>query len=84
MVSRDLAYTVTVSRSVEHEPRTRVLVVDDDNEVAEALGRKLTYVGYAVEVATEPDRIIERIQAWYAAGVGAPCLCFEQPRFGTQ
>ena len=49
-------------RSIEAEPHTRVLVVDDDAEVAEALGRKLTYVGYAVEVATEPCAIIERIR----------------------
>jgi len=49
-------------RSIEPEPHTRVLVVDDDAEVAEALGRKLTYVGYAVEVATEPGGIVERIR----------------------
>jgi two-component system response regulator HydG len=49
-----------ITRSPE-DPQTRVLVVDDDPEVAHALGRKLTYVGYAVEVATEPRLVIERI-----------------------
>jgi DNA-binding NtrC family response regulator len=49
-------------RSSDPEPKTRVLVVDDDPEVADAIGRKLTYVGYAVEVATEPGAIVERIR----------------------
>ena len=40
-----------------------MLVVDDDAEVAESLGRKLAYVGYSVEVATEPGAIVERIRA---------------------
>jgi DNA-binding NtrC family response regulator len=44
------------------EQRTRVLVVDDDPETASSLGRKLTYIGYAVEIATEPSSIVERIQ----------------------
>jgi len=47
---------------MEQEPRTRVLVVDDDPEIADGLGRKLTYVGYAVEVATDPAVIIERLR----------------------
>jgi two-component system response regulator HydG len=51
-----------VVRSIELEPCIRVLVVDDDADVAEALGRKLTYVGYEVEVATEPAGIAERIR----------------------
>jgi DNA-binding NtrC family response regulator len=46
---------------MELESRARVLVVDDDAEIAHALERKLTYVGYAVEVATEPRPIVERI-----------------------
>jgi two-component system response regulator HydG len=41
--------------------RTKVLVVDDDPEIAQSLGRKLTYVGYEVEVATEPGSIVDRI-----------------------
>jgi DNA-binding NtrC family response regulator len=49
-------------RATEQEQRTRVLVVDDDAEIAEALGRKLTYVGYAVEVATDPGAIVERLR----------------------
>jgi two-component system response regulator HydG len=53
-------------RSIEQEPRTRVLVVDDDAEVVEALERKLTYVGYEVEVATDPVAIAERIRAGHA------------------
>jgi two-component system response regulator AtoC len=50
-----------IVRSLEQEPRARVLVVDDDAEVADALGRKLTYVGYAVEVATTSRTVVERI-----------------------
>jgi two-component system response regulator HydG len=54
---------VAVTRSmIEQDPRTRVLVIDDDPEVAEALGRKLTYVGYQVEVATAPDAVVDRIR----------------------
>ena len=49
-------------RSIEQEPSIRVLVVDDDAEVAEAIGRKLTYVGYRVEVSREPAAIDERIR----------------------
>jgi two-component system response regulator HydG len=41
----------------------RVLVVDDDGEFAEALGRKLTYIGYAVEVSTDPVAIADRLRA---------------------
>jgi len=48
---------------MDSEPRARVLVVDDDATIAHALGGKLTYVGYAVEVATEPRPIVERIRA---------------------
>jgi len=48
---------------MSEEPCTRVLVVEDDPEVAQALGRKLTYVGYAVEVATTARPIVERIHA---------------------
>ncbi|HET7502732.1 MAG TPA: sigma-54 dependent transcriptional regulator [Kofleriaceae bacterium] len=51
------------ARSMDDEPQTRVLVVDDDPSVAQALGRKLTYVGYDVEVATAPQPIVERIAA---------------------
>ncbi|HSS00267.1 MAG TPA: sigma-54 dependent transcriptional regulator [Kofleriaceae bacterium] len=43
------------------EQRARVLVVDDDPETANSIGRKLTYVGYAVDVAIEPRSILERI-----------------------
>ncbi|HET9626307.1 MAG TPA: sigma-54 dependent transcriptional regulator [Kofleriaceae bacterium] len=43
------------------EPRARVLVVDDDAATAHALGHKLTYVGYAVEVETTPRPVIERL-----------------------
>ena len=43
------------------EPRARVLVVDDDPVVAQALGHKLTYVGYSVEIATTPRPIVERL-----------------------
>ena len=38
-----------------------MLVVDDDTEIAQALGRKLAYVGYTVEVATAPWPIVQRI-----------------------
>ena len=48
---------------MEQEPRTRVLVVDDDLEIADGLGRKLTYVGYSVEVATDPAAIVERLRS---------------------
>jgi DNA-binding NtrC family response regulator len=51
-----------IVRSQEVESRARVLVVDDDAEVAQALERKLTYVGYAVEVATEARPIVDRIR----------------------
>jgi len=40
-----------------------VLVVEDDPELAQALARKLMYVGYAVEVATAARPIVERIHA---------------------
>src|SRR5258706_9471180 len=46
---------------MEVERVARVLVVDDDAEVAQALGRKLTYVGYQVEVATASPPIVDRI-----------------------
>ncbi|TMQ21117.1 MAG: sigma-54-dependent Fis family transcriptional regulator, partial [Deltaproteobacteria bacterium] len=62
-VRRDLAWPGVVHRSIAQEPQTRVLVVDDDAEGAESLGRKLAYVGYSVEVATEPGAIVERIRA---------------------
>jgi DNA-binding NtrC family response regulator len=52
-----------IARLQEAESRARVLVVDDDAEVAHALERKLTYVGYAVEVATEARPIVDRICA---------------------
>jgi len=39
-----------------------VLVVDDDGEFAEALGRKLTYIGYAAEVSTDPVVIADRLR----------------------
>ena len=45
------------------EVQSRVLVVDDDAEVAQALGRKLSYVGYDVEIATASPAVIERIRA---------------------
>ncbi|HEY0189889.1 MAG TPA: sigma-54 dependent transcriptional regulator [Kofleriaceae bacterium] len=45
------------------EPRTRILVVDDDPQVAQALSHKLTYVGYAVEVATTPRPVVEKLGA---------------------
>jgi len=48
---------------MDDEPRTRVLVLDDDVAIGQALGRKLTYVGYAVEIATAPQPIVERIVA---------------------
>src|SRR5438045_4281026 len=53
---------VVTVRSSEQERRARVLVVDDEAEIAEALGRKLTYVGYEVEIATDPVQIVERIR----------------------
>src|SRR5678815_2522334 len=51
---------VVIARSME-DHRTKVLVVDDDPEIAQSLGRKLTYVGYDVEIATEPGSIVDRI-----------------------
>jgi DNA-binding NtrC family response regulator len=53
---------IAVVPSME-QPRARVLVVDDDPAVAAALGHKLTYVGYDVEIATAPRPIVERIGA---------------------
>src|SRR6185436_17361338 len=50
-----------IVRSMEEDRVARVLVVDDDADVAQALGRKLTYVGYHVEVATESPSVVERI-----------------------
>jgi DNA-binding NtrC family response regulator len=50
-------------RSTDPEPSVRVLVVDDDGEFARALGRKLTCIGYTVEVATDPVAIAERLRA---------------------
>jgi DNA-binding NtrC family response regulator len=50
-----------VDRSSEEAPRIRVLVVDDDAEVAHALAHKLTFVGYDVEVATAARPILARI-----------------------
>ena len=47
----------------QHQPRAHVLVVDDDIEVAQSLGRKLAYVGYTVEVATTSRPIVESIQS---------------------
>jgi DNA-binding NtrC family response regulator len=38
-------------------------VVDDDAEFAEALGRKLTCIGYTVEIATDPVAIADRLGA---------------------
>jgi DNA-binding NtrC family response regulator len=38
-------------------------VVDDDTEFAEALGRKLTCIGYTVEIATDPVAIAARLRA---------------------
>src|SRR5688500_11309102 len=57
----DLAWPACViARSME-EHRTRVLVVDDDPDTAQSIGRKLTYVGYDVEIATDPRSIVERL-----------------------
>jgi two-component system response regulator HydG len=47
----------------ELPPRAHVLVVDDDVDIAQSIGRKLAYVGYTVEVATAPRPIIERIHS---------------------
>ena len=48
----------------QHQPRAHVLVVDDDIEVAQSLGRKLAYVGYTVEVERGPSRLpLERTAA---------------------
>jgi DNA-binding NtrC family response regulator len=64
VLRHDLAYDGGVSvRSTDPAPRTRVLVVDDDVELAEALGRKLTGLGYAVEVTADPVVIAERLHA---------------------
>src|SRR5262245_66317385 len=52
-----------IVRSAEQESRARILVVDDDAEIAHALERKLTYVGYVVEVATEPRPVVDRIHS---------------------
>jgi two-component system response regulator HydG len=52
-----------IERSSQTDVHARVLVVDDDAEVAQALGKKLTYVGYDVEVATESPAVVERIRA---------------------
>jgi DNA-binding NtrC family response regulator len=62
------------------EHRTRVLVVDDDPDTAQSIGRKLTYVGYDVEIATEPRSIVERIHTERAdwdvvlLDVALPCM----------
>ncbi len=40
---------------------TRVLVVDDDLDVAQSVGRKLTCVGYDVEVETQALPVVNRI-----------------------
>jgi DNA-binding NtrC family response regulator len=53
--------SVVIARLQEPESRARVLVVDDDAEIAHALERKLTYVGYAVEIATEARPVVDRI-----------------------
>jgi DNA-binding NtrC family response regulator len=50
-----------LSRPQQPETRARVLVVDDDAEIAHQLERKLTYVGYSVEVATEARPIVDLI-----------------------
>jgi two-component system response regulator AtoC len=50
-------------RSNPDELRARVLVVDDDRDIAEGLGRKLSYIGYAVEIATAPGEVLDRISA---------------------
>src|SRR4051812_20639006 len=62
---RDLAWCRgVIERSTDpHLPRTRVLVVDDDSDIAQAVGRKLAYVGYTVEVATAAWPIVERIHS---------------------
>jgi len=45
----------------DESPAARVLVVDDDPEIATALGRKLSFVGYDVEIATESTSVAARI-----------------------
>ena len=40
-----------------------MLVVDDDADIAQAIGRKLAGVGYTVEVATAARPIVERIHS---------------------
>jgi DNA-binding NtrC family response regulator len=40
----------------------RVLVVEDDAEVAQALGRNLSYIGYDVEIANDAPAVVERIE----------------------
>jgi DNA-binding response OmpR family regulator len=51
-----------IQRPREDEPHVSVLVVDDDIDIAQALERKLTYVGYTVEVATAPRPVVDRIR----------------------
>jgi DNA-binding NtrC family response regulator len=51
-----------LDRSLEAGASPRVLVVDDDAEVTQALERKLTYVGYDVEIANDAPAVVERIQ----------------------
>ena len=53
---------VVIVRAPQPAAAPRVLVVDDDAEVAQALGRKLTYVGYDVEIATDAPAVVDRIQ----------------------
>jgi DNA-binding NtrC family response regulator len=50
-----------VESSSEQARQIRVLVVDDDAEIAQAIARKLGVVGYQVEVATAARPIVERI-----------------------
>jgi DNA-binding NtrC family response regulator len=51
-----------IARAPEAGSLTRVLVVDDDADTAQAVGRKLTYVGYDVEVETGARPVVERIR----------------------
>jgi DNA-binding NtrC family response regulator len=48
---------------MDPEPRARVLLVDDDPIVVQALGTRLSHIGYAVETATAPSPIVARIRA---------------------
>src|SRR5262245_61917597 len=57
----DLAWLAGVIARPIDEHRTRVLVVDDDPDTVQSLSRKLTYVGYDGEIATDPRSIVERI-----------------------